>query len=105
MALSRVASRPPILHKLLSDDLRWQIVKTLTHSDYRVGELTRRLKKPTNLVSYHLKRLSAAQVVRERRSSARRPRCLLQSRLEPLAGDVSDEWAEPSPCPERARAH
>lgn len=70
MTLARIASHPPLLLKLLSDDLRWQIIKTLTNSDYRVSELTRRLKKPTNLVSYHLKRLNVGGLVKERRSSA-----------------------------------
>lgn len=61
---------PPQLIKLLADDLRWQLVRALALSDYRVNELVKQLKQPTNLISYHLKRLRTARLVRERRSAA-----------------------------------
>ena len=70
MATALTRARPPILMDLLAHKLRWQIVMALTASDYRVQELIGLLKQPANLVSYHLKRLRQARVVRERRSSA-----------------------------------
>lgn len=61
---------PPELLTLLAHHVRWQIVKTLAAGDFRVQELIQKLEQPPNLVSYHLKRLRAANLVRERRSSA-----------------------------------
>ena len=40
---------PPALIQLLSHELRWQIVKSLTQSDYRVNELVDRVEQPLNL--------------------------------------------------------
>lgn len=68
--ISARAQHPPQLLKLLADDMRWQIVHTLALSDYRVQELIKKLKQPPNLVSYHLKKLRLAKLIRERRSSA-----------------------------------
>src|SRR4051812_9521672 len=56
--------------KLLAHDLRWKLLNALAWSDYRVQELVELLKEPMNLVSYHLARLRARALVRERRSSA-----------------------------------
>jgi protein-tyrosine-phosphatase len=56
--------------KLLAHDLRWKLLNALAWSDYRVQELVELLKEPMNLVSYHLGRLRARALVRERRSSA-----------------------------------
>jgi ArsR family transcriptional regulator, arsenate/arsenite/antimonite-responsive transcriptional repressor / arsenate reductase (thioredoxin) len=61
---------PPALIQLLSHDLRWQIVKSLTQSDYRVNELVDRVEQPLNLVSYHLKKLRDEALVTTRRSEA-----------------------------------
>lgn len=61
---------PPALIQLLSHDLRWQIVKSLTQSDYRVNELVDRVEQPLNLVSYHLKKLRDETLVTTRRSEA-----------------------------------
>lgn len=72
MTLTHSQTRPPQFLKLLAHDLRWQIVIALTRSDYRVQELTRILRQPANLVSYHLRRLRKPHLVRERRSSADR---------------------------------
>jgi protein-tyrosine-phosphatase len=58
--------------KLLAHDLRWRLLEALAWSDYRVQELVELLKEPVNLVSYHLGRLRAQALVRERRSSADR---------------------------------
>ena len=62
--------RPPILLKLLADEVRWQIVTALARSDRRGQELVQLLRRPKNLVSYHLKQLLAHQLVAERRSAA-----------------------------------
>lgn len=56
--------------KLLAHELRWQLVTTLTQSDYRVQELIDMLQQPQNLVSYHLKQLRDLRLVVERRSTA-----------------------------------
>jgi len=46
------------------------LVSHLADSDYRVHELVALVDRPMNLVSYHLGKLRASQVVCERRSSA-----------------------------------
>jgi len=56
--------------KVVAHELRWQIITSLIHSDYRVQELIALLKQPQNLVSYHLKQLRESQLVIERRSTA-----------------------------------
>jgi ArsR family transcriptional regulator, arsenate/arsenite/antimonite-responsive transcriptional repressor / arsenate reductase (thioredoxin) len=61
---------PPALLPLIAHDVRWQLLRALTLSDYRVHELVSRLGRPLNLVSYHLKQLRQHQLVSERRSSA-----------------------------------
>lgn len=61
---------PPPLMKLLAHDLRWQIVKLLSVSDYRVNELVNFMNQPLNLVSYHLKKLREDALVTTRRSEA-----------------------------------
>jgi ArsR family transcriptional regulator, arsenate/arsenite/antimonite-responsive transcriptional repressor / arsenate reductase (thioredoxin) len=70
MAALRYSAKPPMLIKALAHDLRWQIVIALARSDYRVQELAGILKQPENLVSYHLHRLLALDLVTQRRSSA-----------------------------------
>src|SRR5689334_21120412 len=64
------ATHPPAVLSLLADDVRWQIVTALARSDRRGQELARLLKRPQNLISYHLKRLLKGAVVSERRSAA-----------------------------------
>jgi len=61
---------PPNVLKLLAHTVRWQIVAALAQSDYRVQELEARLRRPQNLVSYHLRLLREGGLVGERRSSA-----------------------------------
>lgn len=56
--------------KLLAHDLRWQMLCSLTSSDYRVNELVTLVGQPANVVSYHLKQMRAAGVVETRRSDA-----------------------------------
>lgn len=60
---------PELLH-LLGHDLRWELASRLSWSDLKVGELTAATGLAQNLVSYHLRLLREAGVVRERRSSA-----------------------------------
>jgi protein-tyrosine-phosphatase/DNA-binding transcriptional ArsR family regulator len=61
---------PPGVLQLAGHPLRWQLLSELAHSDRQVRELTNVLGKPQNLVSYHLARLRAGQLVSMRRSSA-----------------------------------
>src|SRR6478672_9173124 len=56
--------------QLLADPQRWRVLTELADSDRRVGELTERLGKPQNLVSYHLRELRSAGLVSARRSAA-----------------------------------
>jgi protein-tyrosine-phosphatase/DNA-binding transcriptional ArsR family regulator len=56
--------------QLVADPQRWQLLAELAQSDRRVGELTRLLGKPQNLVSYHLGALREAGIVAVRKSSA-----------------------------------
>ena len=65
-----VPLRAPTVVQILANDLRWQLVMILARSDHYVQELVRLLNQPTNLVSYHLKKLRTAGLVQERRSSA-----------------------------------
>jgi protein-tyrosine-phosphatase len=61
---------PPAILPLIAHDVRWQLLRALALSDYRVHELVSRIGRPLNLVSYHLKQLRLHQLVSERRSSA-----------------------------------
>ena len=70
MNVTTNATAPPDFLKLLAHDLRWQLLRLLVHSDYRVQELVDQVNRPMNLVSYHLKQLRSAHLVTERRSSA-----------------------------------
>lgn len=63
---------PPQILPLLAEPLRWQLLRELAYSDRRVRELTERLDRPQNLVSYHLRELRDAGLVSARRSSADR---------------------------------
>lgn len=69
MADALLTSTPPALFKLLGHDLRWHLLSSLVLGDLRVHELVERLDRPQNLVSYHLRQLRDAGLVRERRSS------------------------------------
>src|SRR5689334_11240103 len=62
-------SSPPLVMRLLSDPVRWRLLRELGASDRRVRELVDRVGQPQNLVSYHLRRLRAAGLVEARRSS------------------------------------
>jgi len=64
------SQNPHDIIKLLSNDLRWQLVQALVVSDYRVGDLVTLVDHPLNLVSYHLKQLRDHELVTARRSDA-----------------------------------
>jgi ArsR family transcriptional regulator, arsenate/arsenite/antimonite-responsive transcriptional repressor / arsenate reductase (thioredoxin) len=64
------AIQPPEFIKLLSNDLRWGLLKALTSSDFQVNELVAQLRQPMNLVSYHLKKMREDALVTTRRSEA-----------------------------------
>lgn len=70
MTADKLSAQPLEFLKLMSHELRWQIITTLIHSDYRVQELIDVLQQPQNLVSYHLKQLRHLRVITERRSTA-----------------------------------
>jgi protein-tyrosine-phosphatase/DNA-binding transcriptional ArsR family regulator len=61
---------PPTFLQLAGHPLRWQLLGELARSDRQVRELTKALREPQSLVSYHLARLRAGQLVSMRRSSA-----------------------------------
>jgi len=65
-----ISDAPPPVLTLLAHEVRWQLVRALALSDYRVQELVNVVDRPLNLVSYHLKQLRTHELVNERRSSA-----------------------------------
>jgi len=70
MNTAEVLDSPPPVLVLLAHEVRWQLLRALALSDYRVQELVSVVQRPLNLVSYHLKQLRAQHLVTERRSSA-----------------------------------
>lgn len=70
--MAQDTASPPLpgFLKLLAHEVRWQLLTALTESDLRVQELVERLKRPQNLISYHLRLLRDGQVVNEHRSQA-----------------------------------
>ncbi len=84
-------SAPPLVFSLLSEPVRWQLVTALGQGDWMIQELATQLRQPLNLVSYHVSKLKAAGLVRERRSSldGRARYCSLDlRRLEDLYADA-----------------
>lgn len=65
-----LADEPPAFLALAADPLRWRILRELTRSDRRVGELVTLLGRPQSVVSYHLGELRRAGLVAARRSAA-----------------------------------
>ncbi|MCP2244197.1 arsenate reductase/protein-tyrosine-phosphatase family protein [Lentzea aerocolonigenes] len=59
----------PEFVRMAAHPLRWQLLTELAGSDYRVRELTERVREPQNLVSYHLRLLRDGGLVTSRRSS------------------------------------
>lgn len=70
MRATRLANPSLEFLKLLAHPIRWRVLLSLAHSDYRVQELVALLRQPQNLVSYHLRRLRSYQLIHERRSAA-----------------------------------
>lgn len=62
--------QPPEFIRLLANDLRWTMLRTLARSDQRVQELAAQTGEPMNLVSYHLKQMRQDGLVVSRRSEA-----------------------------------
>jgi ArsR family transcriptional regulator, arsenate/arsenite/antimonite-responsive transcriptional repressor / arsenate reductase (thioredoxin) len=62
-------TRPPRFLELAAHPLRWRLLLELARSDRRVHELCELLEQPQPLVSYHLRRLQAEQLVERRRSA------------------------------------
>jgi ArsR family transcriptional regulator, arsenate/arsenite/antimonite-responsive transcriptional repressor / arsenate reductase (thioredoxin) len=60
---------PPVVFQLAGHPLRWRLLRELAWSDRRVRELMVLLDEPQSLVSYHLRRLRAADLISVRRSS------------------------------------
>ncbi len=60
----------PLLFKLLSNDLRWGLLKALSTSDMRVQELADLLGQPQNLISYHLQKMRDYGLIRDHPSIA-----------------------------------
>ena len=60
---------PPSFVRLAGHPLRWRLLGELASSDRRVRELVSLLGQPQSLVSYHLGRLRAGQLVAARRST------------------------------------
>jgi ArsR family transcriptional regulator, arsenate/arsenite/antimonite-responsive transcriptional repressor / arsenate reductase (thioredoxin) len=77
---------PPLLLKLLADDLRWALIQALARGDRRVHELVELVRRPANLVSYHLRRLREEAVVTEHRSAADRRDVYYSLAFERLRG-------------------
>jgi protein-tyrosine-phosphatase/DNA-binding transcriptional ArsR family regulator len=63
---------PPSFVRLAGHPLRWRLLSELGRSDRKVHELCALVGRPQSLVSYHLARLRAEQLVSMRRSSADR---------------------------------
>jgi len=67
-AFVAAASVPPSL-RLISDPVRWRLLRELADSDLRVRELVAAIGQPQNLVSYHLRQLRSGGLVTARRSN------------------------------------
>lgn len=63
---------PPAVLALLAHPVRWGLLDALAASDRPVRELTTIVDEPQSLVSYHLRKLRDAGLVRAHRSSADR---------------------------------
>ncbi len=69
MASMGLVSPPPFV-RLAAHPVRWRLLTELAGSDLRVRELVALVRKPQNLVSYHLRLLRLGGLVTARRSSA-----------------------------------
>jgi len=62
-------SVPPSFVRLAGHPLRWRLLAELARGDRRVRELVSLVGQPQNLVSYHLRKLRADDLVAARRSA------------------------------------
>jgi ArsR family transcriptional regulator, arsenate/arsenite/antimonite-responsive transcriptional repressor / arsenate reductase (thioredoxin) len=62
-------SAPPPFVRLAAHPVRWRLLGELARTDLRVRELVALVDLPQSLVSYHLSRLRAEELVRVHRSS------------------------------------
>jgi ArsR family transcriptional regulator, arsenate/arsenite/antimonite-responsive transcriptional repressor / arsenate reductase (thioredoxin) len=67
--VTRSVSAQPSFVRLAGHPLRWRLLGELARSDRRVRELVSLVGQPQNLVSYHLGKLRAGQLVAARRST------------------------------------
>ena len=99
---------------MVGNPVRWRLLRELSRSDRRVGELCELVGRPQSLVSYHLGRLRAERLVSMRRSSADRrdayysvdlARCgeLLAATGEALHPGLRLGTASPRPAERRSR--
>ncbi len=108
MGTNGVALAPEAFLQLAGHPLRWRILGDLARSDRTVGELTDLAGHPQNLVSYHLGKLRAADLVSARRSSADRRDSYYTVDLTRLAelldgtGEALHPGLRRGPAPERA---
>jgi protein-tyrosine-phosphatase len=70
MSENSMSLEVPEILKIVANELRWQIIQYLKHSDYKVSELIERTGAAANQLSYHLAQLRGLDIVKERRSSA-----------------------------------
>jgi protein-tyrosine-phosphatase/DNA-binding transcriptional ArsR family regulator len=70
MIYASPAIYPPEFLQLLGHEVRWRLLQALAFTDMHVQELVEAVKRPQNLVSYHLRKLHEHGVVREHRSIA-----------------------------------
>lgn len=70
MPAEQTLEQVPVILKILSNEIRWQIVQHLQSSDLKVSELVGLTAAATNQVSYHLAHMRNLGIVNERRSSA-----------------------------------
>jgi protein-tyrosine-phosphatase/DNA-binding transcriptional ArsR family regulator len=68
--LPRRQAAPPPFVQLVGHPVRWRLLSELVRSDRRVRELVTLIDQRQNLVSYHLGKLRAANLVTAQRSSA-----------------------------------
>ncbi|MBL8771195.1 MAG: helix-turn-helix domain-containing protein [Phenylobacterium sp.] len=85
-------SPPPFL-QLAAHPLRWRLLEELGRGDRTVQELTERVGEPQNLVSYHLGKLRAGELVSARRSAADGRDMYYRLHLDRVGGQLSTAGA------------
>src|SRR5262249_14286836 len=69
LVVTSSVSAPPSFVRLAGHPLRWRLLAELARGDRRVRELVSLVGQPQNLVSYHLRKLRADDLVAARRSA------------------------------------